>query len=58
MSRSVILAVALLAAACSHQAAPVVDQTAVATAAAERKAVADTDGARRDATVAAAEQSQ
>ena len=43
------IAVALLLAGCDKTAAPVASDDAIAAAAAEHKAVADTDGARRDA---------
>ncbi len=49
MTRAVIVAAMLLVAGCDRKAAPVVDDTAIATAAAERKAVADTDAAQREA---------
>ena len=48
MTRAVFVA-ALLIAGCDRKAAPVVDNTAIATAAAEHKAVADTDAAQREA---------
>jgi hypothetical protein len=44
----------VLVSACGRSAAPVADSDATAIAAAERKAVADTDAARRDAVVRAA----
>ena len=49
MTRAVIVAAMLMVAGCDRKAAPVVDDTAIATAAAERKAVADTDAAQREA---------
>ena len=48
MTRVVIVAAMLMVAGCDRKAAPVVDNTAMATAAAERKAVADTDAAQRE----------
>jgi len=49
MTRAVIVAAMLMVAGCERKAAPVADDTAIATAAAERKAVADTDAAQREA---------
>jgi hypothetical protein len=52
MMRAAAIGVLVVVAGCGDHAAPAVSDDAVATAAAERKAVADTDGARRDASVA------
>ena len=52
MRRAAAISLLVLVTACGTGAAPVVTDDAVATAAAERKAVADTDAARRDAAIA------
>lgn len=49
MRPMLVVLATLLVAACSKNVAPAVSAEAMAIAAAERKAVADTDAARRDA---------
>ncbi len=50
------VALALLLAACGRDAAPTADTGDAAAAAAQRKAVSDVDGARRDAVMQRTEQ--
>lgn len=56
MIREIVIVACLLSAGCSPAAEPISDDSA-AIAAAERKAIADTDAARRDAAAMPAEQS-
>ena len=53
MIRPLAAGVVLMTAGCGTAAPPVTTDDTIAAAAAERKAVADTDGARRDAATAA-----